>query len=47
MHVGVLIGANCVQTLEPSEFTRSKTYDSYTYKTKLGWCIVGPIGDKR
>ena len=47
MHVGVLTGAKRVQTLEPTEFIRSKACHPYAYKTKLGWCTVGPIGDKR
>ena len=37
-----LIGAYCLQALEPTEFIRNETGDPYAYKTKLGWCIVGP-----
>ena len=43
MHVRVLIGANCLPALEPTEFIRSEAGGPYAYKTKLGWCIVGPI----
>ena len=43
VHVGVLIGANCLPALEPTEFIRSEAGGPYAYKTKLGWCIVGPI----
>ena len=43
VHVGVLIGANCLPALEPTEFIRSEDCGPNAYKTKLGWCIVGPI----
>ena len=43
VHAGVLIGANCLSALEPTEFIRSEAGGPYAYKTKLGWCIVGPI----
>ena len=33
--VDLLIGANCIQVLEPIE--------PYALQTILGWCIVGPI----
>ena len=29
--------------MEPTEFIRSEAGGPYAYKTKLGWCIVGPI----
>lgn len=35
-HVCAFVGANCLQELEATEFIRSDTGDSYTYKTKLG-----------
>ena len=44
IHVDVLIGANCLPALEPTELIGSEAGDPYAYKTKLGWCIVGPIG---
>ena len=40
---GMLIGANCLKALEPVEMITSQDGGSYAYKTKLGWCIVGPI----
>ena len=32
--------------MQPTEFIRSEASDPYAYKTKLGWCIVRPIGQK-
>ena len=43
VYVGVLIGVYYLQALEPTEFIRNEAGDPYTYKMKLGWCIVGPI----
>ena len=43
VYVGVLILANCLPTLEPTELIRSEAGGRYVYKTKLGWCIVRPI----
>ena len=43
VHVGVVIGDNCLPALVPTEFIRSEADGPYAYKTKLGWCIVGPI----
>ena len=40
---GMLNGANCLKALEPVEMITSQDGGSYAYKTKLGWCIVGPI----
>ena len=39
----MLIGANCINTLEPLKIIPSKNGGSYAYQTKLGWCIVRPI----
>ena len=41
--VGLLIGANCARALEPTEIIPSRNDGPYAFKTKLGWCIVGPI----
>ena len=41
--VGLLVGANCMKTLEPMKIILSKEDCPYAYKTLLGWCIVGPI----
>ena len=42
--VGLLIGANCANlcNLEPIDIMLSKNDEPYAFKTKLGWCIVGP-----
>ena len=45
--VGMLIGPNCMKALEPVEIIGSQDGGSYAYKTKLGWCIVGPIGSNK
>ena len=41
--VGLLIGANCADTLEPIDIIPSKNDGQYAFKVKLGWCIVGPV----
>ena len=41
--VGLLIEANCTKALEPIDITPSKNDGPYAFKTKLGWCIVGPV----
>ena len=43
IEVGMLIGANCMKALEPIAIIPSSNGGPYAYKTKLGWCIVGPI----
>ena len=43
----MLIGANCIKALEPMEIKYSRNGGLYTYRTKLGWCIVGPITTSR
>ena len=44
--VDLLIGANCVQALEPVDVISSQCGGPYSFRTILGWCIVGPIEDK-
>ena len=44
VHVDVLIGANCLPALEPTELIGSEAGGPYAYKEKLAWCIVAPIG---
>ena len=39
----LLIGANCVKVLEPMEILQSRNEGSHAFKTRLGWCIVGPV----
>ena len=45
--VGMLIGVNCMKALEPIDIISSRDGGSYEYRTKLGWCIVGPITTSR
>ena len=45
--VGVVIGANGMKALEPIEIISTSNGGPYAYKTKLGWCIVGPITSSR
>ncbi|MEL7338835.1 MAG: DUF1759 domain-containing protein [Bacteroidota bacterium] len=41
--IGILIGANCTKGLEPTEIISSKNGGPYAFKTRLGWCVVGPL----
>ena len=41
VQVGLLIGANCMKVLEPRKIIHWG--GPYAYKTRLGWCVVGPI----
>ena len=41
--VGLLIRANCAKALEPTEILQSTNGGSYAFKTRLGWCVVGPV----
>ena len=43
VQVGLLIGANCMKALEPTQIIHSVGGGPYAYKSRLGWCIVGPI----
>ena len=45
--VGLLIGANCTKALEPIDVIPSKNNGPYAIKTRLGWCIVGPVNGTR
>ena len=47
LDVKLLICANCLKALEPQEVTSSQGDGPYAFKTKLGWCVVGPISDGR
>ena len=46
IEIGMLIGANCIKALEPLEIISSRNDGPYAQRTKLGWCIVGPIINK-
>ena len=43
--IGLLIGGNCSKALEPLEVIPSVQGCPYAFKTWLGWCIVGTIGE--
>ena len=45
--VDLLIGGNCVETLQPLEVIPSQQDGPYAYRTILGWCVVGPMVDKK
>ena len=45
--VELLIGANCVEALQPLEVIPSQQEGPYVYKTILGWCVVGPMVDEK
>ena len=41
--VGLLIGVNCGEALEPKEVISSRENGPYAVRTIIGWCVVGPI----
>ena len=41
--VGLLIGTNCTEAVEPKEVISSRKSGPYAVKTILGWCVGGPI----
>ena len=43
IEVGLLIGANCPAALEQLDIIPSQHGGPYAFKTKLGWCVVGPV----
>ena len=45
--VDLLIGANCVEALQPLEVIPSQQDGPYAYRTILGWCVVGQIVDEK
>ena len=45
--VGLLIGANCTKALEPIQTLRSRNGGPYAFRTRLGWCVVGPVSGTR
>ena len=47
IEVGILVGANCMKALEPMEIISSRNGGPYAYRTKLGWCLVGPVTTSR
>ena len=45
--VDLLIGGNCVETLQPLKVIPSQQDGPYAYRTILGWCVIGPMVDKK
>ena len=45
--IGLLIGSNVPQALEPIEFRNSQDRGPYATRTVLGWTINGPLSRKR
>ena len=45
--VDLLIGANCLEALEPMEVISRQNDGQYAIKTALGWCVVGRIKAQR
>jgi len=43
--VGLLIGANCPKSLEPLEVIASQDNGPFAYRSRLGWCVSGPMED--
>ena len=43
INVDVLIGANCLEALEPVEVIPWQNDGPYAIKTAFGWCVVGLI----
>jgi len=41
-----MVGGNCPLALEPTEVIPSESGGPYAYRTKLGWCIMGPITER-
>ena len=41
--VGLLIGSNCVKALEPCEAVPSQNDGPCAVRTRLGWCVIGPM----
>ena len=41
--IGLLIGADCIRALEPIQVIPSERGSPFAYKTRLGWCVVGPL----
>ena len=40
---GLLIGGNCVKALEPCSIISSKNHGPCAMRTRLGWCVFGPM----
>ena len=45
IEIDILICGNCPTAMEPFDVIHSKENGSYAFKTRLGWCTTGPIGE--
>ena len=43
LKVGILIGLNCPRALEPHQVIQGRNGGPFAMKTKLGWCVGGPM----
>lgn len=43
--VELLIGANCINGLKPTDISQNREGVPYTFQTKLGSCIVGSVNE--
>ena len=43
INVDILIGANCLEALEPVEVIPRQNDGLYAIRTAFGWCAAGPI----
>ena len=41
--LGIMIGGSCPKALEPLEVIGCQDNGPYAYRTRLGWCTVGPL----
>ena len=41
--VALLIRTNCTKALKRIEILQSRNCGPYAFKTRLGWCVVGPV----
>ena len=41
--IGLMIGGNCPQATTPMEVIEDQDGGPFAKRTRLGWCIVGPI----
>ena len=41
--VGLPIGANCTKALEPIQVLQGRNGSPNAFRTRFGWCAVGPV----
>ena len=46
LSLGIIIGGSCPKALEPLEVIPCIENGPYAYRTRLGWCTVGPLNSK-